>query len=187
MTAVQRALLARADKVAVGGAPVALRPFMPPDFTREGKRMPKRVNFNKLVKEALQRDDPQSQEIARRLAAAAVGADVSEVPYDLATPADFAIWVSSMLASAGSIEHLRELSDRAAPKPRRVELTGEGGGPIRHAVTAIGGGSGDAPRVTAAQDYYALLDGAIDVEFEEAPTPEAPQEVKGEIPEDFLE
>lgn len=186
LAVVQRAVNTRAvaeENARSAGQVVAMAPFMPPTFTREGKKMPRRANFNKLVKEALQREDPQSLEIARRLAAAAVGAREDEVPHDLVTPADFAIWVSSMLAAAGSIEHLRELSDRAAPKPRRIEV--EVNATMRHAVA--GQSDQGAARVSAAQDYYALLDGAIDVEFEEQPTPAAPPGGTGEIPDDFLE
>lgn len=182
--AVERAKLSRQE--AAPPAPTAIverKPYLPPEYEQTGRRIARKKSFTKLVKEALDRSDVMSQAVMRRLAAAATGAQEHEVPADLSTPAEFAVWVASMLATAGSIEHLRELSDRAAPKPRRVEVTGEGGGPVRHAVVAVGAGSGAAQAADgAAERYYAMLNGggAIDaeiVEEAEASSPAAPADL----------
>lgn len=95
----------------------------------------RRPDLQKVIEDAFNSDDPRGMVIARGFAARALNVDPSEIPEELDTPAKLNAWVTSLIACAGGIDHTREVYDRLAPKPKRVEVSGPGGGPIRTAVS----------------------------------------------------
>ena len=66
------------------------------------------------------------------------------------TIGDLIAHVIMVQALRGSIESLREVGDRIDPKPKRIEISGPGGGPVRGAVT---GAQSDDER-EAAEEYF---------------------------------
>lgn len=116
---------------------------------------PRGRNFQTHLREALQRVGTNK---AREVAAARVGCDPSDIPEDVVTFEDLMAWVAAMLAVAGNHEFWREFGDRVAPKPRRVEVSGPGGGPVRQTITQ----SDNPAEANAAQEYYDELDGELE-------------------------
>ncbi len=67
---------------------------------------------------------------------------------------DLLAHVCARRALHGSVEFLRELGDRVDPKPRRIEVSGPGGGPVRGAIS----GAQNEDEREAAGDYFESLD-----------------------------
>lgn len=101
----------------------------------------KRKDLTKILEEAFHSDDVRGMTIARGFAARALNCDEGEIPSELDTPAKLSAWVNSLITCAGGIDHLRENYDRLSPKPKRVEVSGPGGSPVR---VAIGTAAADA-------------------------------------------
>jgi hypothetical protein len=99
-------------------------------------------------------------ELDRKRAAEALGlARVDDVPDDLATVLDLLWWLRRMQAVAGSENAIADFLDRATPKPRRMEVTGADGAPLRAHISAAP--PTDAERA-AADDYYRELTASPD-------------------------
>jgi len=113
------------------------------------KRKQKTDDLNQIMSDRFHSSDPRAMVIARGFAARALNMDESDIPEEHNTPAKLHAWVQSILACAGGIEHSREIYDRLAPKPKRVEVSGPGGGPIRQAIT-----TGDDPMGKRAAEQY---------------------------------
>lgn len=114
-------------------------------------------NFATTLREAFQRSAPNK---ARELAANRVGMAVADIPEEVETIEELMAWTAGMMAVQGNSDFCKEFGDRAYPKPKRVEVSGPGGGPVRQAVI-----TGDkAAEATAGQDYYGQLEGDPDDE-----------------------
>jgi len=93
-------------------------------------------------------------ELDRARMAEALGCPLDAVPDYFETFLHQLAWMIKMAATRGNWDAIREILDREVPKPRRVELSGPGGGPLRSAVTSAQPTSEEA---AAAQAYYEAL------------------------------
>lgn len=94
---------------------------------------------------------PTDQQYAQ--AAATAGLEPGEVPRQ-ETVADLLAWLRTWEALRGNLDSFREIGDRVDPKPRRVEVSGPGGGPLRG---SIGGAPSDDER-REAEGFYDELE-----------------------------
>lgn len=94
----------------------------------------------------------------RQYASEALGIPVEQIPVEIETPAELAIWVMGVRACGGNIDAFREFADRLDPKPRRVELSGPDGSPVRAALSAVR----STEEQEAAQRYYDRLNSGDD-------------------------
>ena len=79
----------------------------------------KRKSLKEALLEAQEAD--ATGDLARRLAARAVGDTVENVPY-FETVQELQAWVRTMRSLAGCIEDFREIGDRIDPKPQKISL-----------------------------------------------------------------
>lgn len=79
----------------------------------------KRKSLKEALLEAQEAD--ATGDLARRLAARAVGDTVENVPY-FETVQELQAWVRTMRSLAGCIEDFREIGDRIDPKPQKITL-----------------------------------------------------------------
>lgn len=68
---------------------------------------------------------------------------------------DLLAHVTALRALRGTVDFLREIGDRVDPKPRRVEVSGPGGGPMRGTISS----SQSEEERDAAANYMDDLDG----------------------------
>lgn len=99
----------------------------------------------------------QPSELDRKRIADALGFEnVDDVPDYFESALGALWWLRLQQAFAGNSDAIADFLDRANPKPRRMEVTGADGGPVRAAIAAVAPGS---PEAAAAQDYYQLVAG----------------------------
>lgn len=107
----------------------------------------KDVDAQAVMEEMAARNDPRTVIVARGFVAKWMNVDESEVPEDLDSVLRILVYMQMMKAIAGG--DVREIFDRLAPKPRRVEISAPGGGPVRLAV-----GGADASQRELAARYF---------------------------------
>ncbi len=89
-------------------------------------------------------------ELDRKTVAAAAGLDsVDDVPDYFATKADLVLWLLDVKVMRGEQWALSEVMDRLWPKPRRMEVSGPEGGPLRSVVSTIPPTEGEAAEARA--------------------------------------
>lgn len=70
------------------------------------------------------------------------------------TLADLLCFCNEISALGGGIDWFKEIGERVDPKPRRIEISGPGGGPVRAAIGAVT----DAERLAATEYHDRLSD-----------------------------
>ena len=93
--------------------------------------------------------DPFTVSLVRANAARYLNIEVEQIPAECDTPAKVHAWEIAVDSCNGRMDLTREIYDRQAPKAKRIEVSGPGGGPVRHAV-----GSGDDPSGKLAAERY---------------------------------
>jgi hypothetical protein len=103
-------------------------------------------------------------ELQRRKLAEYLGIATDEVPDYYESAWDLIVWGLGEMALRGNQWAMGEILDRLAPKPRRMEVSGPEGGPVRGHISA-------APPSTeeqaASQAYYRALQAACTPEGED--------------------
>jgi hypothetical protein len=104
----------------------------------------------------------QPTELERKAIAEALGfTSVDEVPDYFESFIECVWWMRKQQAVRGHDEAIRDFLDRANPKPRRMEVSGPGGGPLRGAITVARPSDAEA---AASRQYYEELAGGTEGE-----------------------
>jgi hypothetical protein len=93
-------------------------------------------------------------EVQRAALAVTLGVSTDDVPDYFETLQDLLVWGLGEMAVRGNQWALAEILDRIAPKPRRMEVSGPDGGPLRAHLTASAPSSEEAAEARA---YYDAL------------------------------
>jgi len=124
------------------------------------KKAPARHDkYDKFLADHLHSTDPDIMALCRGFAARMLNVQPdADFLVKIGTPLEMKALVDAMLA-ATSLDHGREVTDRVAPKPKRIEVSGPNSGPVRVAIGAVA-----LDQNEAAKQYFDVMSGAAQLE-----------------------